>query len=55
MKELPLHLGANARNGAGTDHGLALQRVGNRPQERVAQIGIERPGGSHDGVKFGIG
>src|SRR5262245_50433599 len=55
VKELALHFTANACDYAGADHLAALQLTRHRAQERITQIGIERPGRGKDGVQLGIG
>src|SRR5262245_28461389 len=52
VEELPLQLGAGTRDDAGADLGLTLQRAGDRAQEGIVQIGIERARGSHHGAQL---
>src|SRR3954447_2131892 len=43
VEELPLQLGTGTRDDAGTDDFGALQRVRDRPQERVTHPDVQRP------------
>ena len=51
-KELPLHLAADAGNGAGADlsRAVLLQGMRDRAQERIAQSRIDRASSGEDGV-----
>src|SRR6476620_4820957 len=57
IEELPLHLAADARHGARADltRTVLLQGMGDRLQERIPQVGIQRPGGGENGVELSVG